>query len=123
MSARSETATAIGTCAVVECEKRTGPAGDYAKQEFPTCVQAAYDVKPSEHLDTPARSLSRGGLVTVLINVEMSDNGQFRGAAILNLAVTDATGVVHQIRSLGDLPMELHRPPPRTPKDLPVPVG
>ena len=118
-----ESGSVQGKWAIVECEKRAGPAGDYAKQEFPTRVQAVYDVKPSEHLDTPARSLSRGGLVTVLINVEMSNNAQFRGAAILNLAVTDATGAVHQIRNLADLPMELHRPPPRTPKDLPVPVG
>ena len=118
-----ETGSVQGKWAIVECEKQTVPARDYANQDFPTCVQADYDVKPTEQLETPARSLSGGGLVTILVGVKTSENSQFRGEAILNLTFTDVTGAVHQIRSLGDLPMELHRPPPRIPKDLPVPVG
>jgi hypothetical protein len=118
-----ETGSVQGKWAIVECEKQIVPERNYANQDVTTCVQADYDVKRTEHLDRPARSLSRGGLLTILISVETSKNGQFRGEAILNLAVTDATGAVHQIRNLADLPMELHRPPPRTPKDLPVPVG
>jgi hypothetical protein len=117
-----ETGSVHGKWATVECETRTAPAADYARQDFPTCVQADYDLKPTKHLDAPVRSLS-GGFVTILISVETCKNGQFRGEVILNLAVTDATGTVHQIRNLADLPMELHRPLPRTPKDLPFPVG
>ena len=118
-----ETGSLQGKWAIVECEKRTVPARDYANQDFPTCVQADYEVKRTEHLETPARSLSGGGLVTILVGVKTSENGQFRSKAILNLTFTDVTGAVHRIRNLDDLPMELHRPPPRTPKDLPVPVG
>ena len=118
-----ETGSLQGKWAIVECEKQTVPARNYANQHFPTCVQADYDVKPIEYLETPARSLSGGGLVTILVGVKTSETGQLPGEAILNLTFTDVTGAVHQIRNLGDLPMELHRPPPRTPKDLPVPVG
>jgi hypothetical protein len=118
-----ETGSVQGKWAIVKCEKRTTPAGDPAYQEFPTCVQADYDVKPTEHVDTPGRSVSGGGLVTTLISVKTSKNGQFRSGAILNLAFTDATGAVREIRNLVNLPMELHRPPRRIPKDLPVPVG
>jgi hypothetical protein len=118
-----ETGSLQGKWAVVGCEKQTVPAADHANQDLVTCVQADYDVKRSE-LDTPGWwSLSGGGLVTILVAVKTSTNGQFRADAILNLAFTDVTGVVHQIRNLADLPMELHRLAPRTPKDLPVPVG
>jgi hypothetical protein len=117
-----ETGSAQGKWATVECGKRTAPAGDYARKGFSTCVQADYDLKSTQHLDAPTRSLS-GGFVTILVSIETAKNGQFRGETILSLAVTDATGMVHQIRNLADLPMELQRPIPRTPKDLPSPVG
>ena len=118
-----ESGSVQGNWAVVECEKRATTAGNYAKRDSPTCVQADYDLKPAEHLDGPARSLSRGGVVAILISVERAKDGHLGGQAILKLAVTDSTGTVHQIRNPADLPMELHRPPPRTPKDVPFPVG
>lgn len=118
-----ETGSARGKWTIVECQKRTASTGDQASQDRPTCVQVDYDVKPTENLDWHGRSLSGGGLVTILISVKTFKNGQFRGEAILNFAFTDVTGAVHQIRNLFDLPMELHRPPPRIPRDLPMPVG
>ncbi|MGB9205588.1 MAG: hypothetical protein WCB94_16650 [Terriglobales bacterium] len=118
-----ETGSVQGKWAIIECPKRTASAGDHANQDRPTCVQADYDVKPTENLDMPTRSLPGGGLVAILISVKTFRNGQFRGETILNLALTDVTGAVHQLRNLFDLPMELHRPPPRIPRDLPVPVG
>ena len=38
-------------------------------------------------------------------------------------ATTDLSGISRPVRHLGDLPMELHRPAPRLPRDLPVPAG
>ena len=118
-----ESGSAQGKWGIVECEKQAAPAPEYTKQDFPICIQADYDVKSMEHPYTPTRSLSRGGSVTVLISVKTAKNGKFRGGTILNLVVTDVFGAVHQVRNLADLPMELHRPPPTTPKDLPLPVG
>jgi hypothetical protein len=118
-----ETGSIQGEWAIIECQNRTAPAGDDANQRCPICIQAEYDVKRTENLDVPARSLSRGGLVTILISVKTFKNGQFQGEAILNLVLTDVTGVVHQLHNLFDLPVELHRPPPRIPRDLPVPTG
>src|SRR5271166_2912373 len=52
-----ETGSVEGKWATVECDTRATPASDYAKQKFPTCIQADYDLKPTRPLDAPARSL------------------------------------------------------------------
>ena len=117
-----ETGAAGGKWTVVQRETGTDPAGKDARK-FLTCVQAEYDLKTSEHPWTPGRSLSGGGLLTALVRVERLNKGQFRDPTILNLTITDVTGSVHQVRRLGDVPMELQRLPAITPKDLLVPAG
>lgn len=87
---------------VTECEEHA------AKRNSPTCVQADFD-------------LNNGSGLTILIRVEGSRSQNSTDSSVVSLSVTGLTGNVRQIRSLGDLPMELHRMPSRTPKDLPLP--
>lgn len=118
-----ETGTAEGMWSVVDCPKQTD--SGLGKTMQSTCVQAEHDVYQANYFRKPARSLSSGGVLTVLISVQSRNDGGFRGEAILKLSLTDVSGAVHAIRNLIDLPMELHKsfpvlPPPR---DLPVPAG
>lgn len=74
-----------------------------------TCVQANMDTS--------------GGSVSVLLSMEAGDKGSTRGPSIVSLTVVDAFGRVHALRRLGEVPKELHRPVPKGPRDLPMPVG
>jgi hypothetical protein len=75
-----------------------------------TCIQADVD-------------LTTGGAVTVIVSVAAFTDGRFGDAALVSMTVTELTGNVRHVSALGDLPMELHRPPSRVPKDLPIPAG
>jgi hypothetical protein len=79
-------------------------------RDFPLCVRADAD-------------LNNGGAVTVLVSVGTFKKGVFGAPALFSVAITQANGMVRPLRSLGELPMELHRPPSKVPKDLPLPVG
>jgi hypothetical protein len=69
------------------------------------CIQADIDLK-------------EGRAVTVLVSV-----GTLKDVpAIYGVRVTDASGTIHRLDRLSDLPVELHRPLPKGPKDLPSPV-
>ena len=95
---------------VNDCGERTGnPATDRGR-DSPMCVEADFDVK-----DRTA--------VTVLVSVGTFKRGPSGVPALLRVTVTDQSGIIRPVRHLSDLPMELHRPPPRVPRDLPVPVG
>jgi hypothetical protein len=74
----------------------------------PICVHADFD-------------LDNGSTLTILIQVEGSQRQKSPDSFVVSLSITELTGSVRQIRSLGDLPMELHRWPAKTPKDLPAP--
>ena len=74
-----------------------------------TCVQA--------DMDTQSGSLS------VLLSMEQGDKSTTRGPSIIRLAVVDTFGRVHALHRLGEVPKELHRPVPKGPRDLPMPVG
>lgn len=78
------------------------------RRNSPICVQADF-------------ALNDGGALAILIRVEKSPNENFGDPHLVSLTVTKSTGKVRQIRSLCDLPMELHRWPSRTPRDLPLP--
>ena len=118
-----ETGSARGKWDVVDCPKQSVPVAGHPKSDLAACVQADYEIKATEDVWTTARSLSGGGVLTALIIVVQLKGGQFREANILNLTFTDATGAVHQINDLFDVPMELHRPALVIPKDIPPPVG
>lgn len=61
--------------------------------------------------------------VTVLVSIGTFKGGPTGVPALLKVTITDVSGISRPVRHLGDLPMELHRPAPRLPRDLPVPVG
>ena len=79
-----------------------------AKRNTSNCVQADFD-------------LNNGSALTILIRVEESQSHKFSDSSVVSLSITELTGANRQIRSLGDLPMELHRWPAKAPKDLPAP--
>lgn len=87
-----------------DCGEQTGnPAADRGR-DFPICIAADFEV---EH-----RS------VTVMVAVGTTGKGVTGTPELFSATVTDADGVVHAIKHLGSLPAELHRPLPRSPRDL-----
>jgi hypothetical protein len=90
-------------------EQRGNPAIDHGR-DSPLCVEADMDHKDRR-------------TVTVLVSVGTVKRGPFGVPALFSVTITDLSGINRPVHHLSDLPMELHRPPPRLPKDLPVPVG
>jgi hypothetical protein len=95
---------------VNDCGEQTGNPATDRRRDSPMCVEAGFDVKD-------------GNPVTVLVSVGTFKEGPSGVPALLRVTITDISGIIRPVRQLGDLPMELHRPPPRLPQDLPVPVG
>jgi hypothetical protein len=107
---RSESEGAPIKWEVNDCGEQAGnPAVDRGR-DFPMCVEADIDSKDQ-------------GAVAVLVSVGTYKKGPFGVPTLLSVTVTDTSGVIHPVRHLGDLPMEMHRPRPRLPKDPPIPVG
>ena len=95
---------------VNDCGDQTeNPAPD-DRRDPPTCVEADLEAK-----DRTA--------VTVLVSVGALKGGPPGVPALLRVTITDPSGISRPLRHLGDLPMELQRPAPRLPRDLPDPVG
>jgi hypothetical protein len=95
---------------VNDCGEQTeNPATDRGR-DSPMCVEADFDVKDRN-------------AVTVLVSVGTFEGGPSGVPALLRVTITDISGISRPVRHLSDLPMELHRPAPRLPQDLPVPVG
>jgi hypothetical protein len=98
---------AIGTN---DCgEQSVNPTVDL-KRDFPICVQADVDLK--EH-----------SALTVLVSVRTFRKRVFGAPALSSVIITEINRTVRSLRCLGDLPMELRRPPAKPPKDLPLSVG
>lgn len=66
--------------------------------------------------------LTDGRAATVLISVGMLKRGPVDVPMVYGVRVTDPDGTIHLLDHLSDLPVELHRPHPKGPRDLPVPV-
>jgi hypothetical protein len=95
---------------VADCGKQsTNPSGKPTPLTQ-TCVQADVNLIP-------------GGAVTAIVSVAVFKDGRFADAALESTTVTELTGNVRHLSALADLPMELHRPSPKAPKDLPIPAG
>lgn len=75
-----------------------------------TCVQAHVDLKDSRS-------------ATVVVFTSTAKPGAAAVPKILTVTVTDPNGAIHDVPRLHDLPMELHRPLPKGPRDLPLPAG
>jgi hypothetical protein len=94
---------------VNDCEQTRNPA-TYRGRDSSVCVEASLDAKD-------------GAVVTVLVSVGTSEKGPSGLPALFRVTITDLSGESRIVPHLSDLPMELHRPAPRLPRDLPVPVG
>ena len=58
---------------------------------------------------------------TIEVSVRTVEKGPFGVPTFFRATVTDPSGSTHALRRLRDLPMALHRPLPKSPRDLPLP--
>lgn len=94
---------------VNDCGEQTGNPEADSGRDFPMCVEADFD---SNH-----RSVS------VMIAVGTFKKGVSGKPALFSASITDPSGATKSLRQLGDLPKELQRPIPKSPRDLPAPAG
>ncbi len=74
------------------------------------CVEADIDLKDN-------RSAS------IVVSLGRLAAGSAGVPILVRAMVSDRSGETHAVRRLSDLPMELHRPQPKWPRDLPLPAG
>lgn len=67
--------------------------------------------------------LKDGRAATVLISVGTYKRGPVDAPTVYGVSVTYPGGTIHRLDRLSDLPVELHRPLPKGPKDLPAAVS
>jgi len=89
-------------------DQRGSPALDQ-EHGAPRCVEADFEFK-------------RQTRVTILVSVGTFNRGPSGVPALISMTIIE-NGISHPVRYLSDLPMELHRPVPRFPRDLPVTRG
>jgi hypothetical protein len=80
------------------------------KRKFISCVQADLELKD----DRSAQ---------IVVSIEESKAHPEGLPRVIRVAVTDTSGRTRVLEHLSDLPVELNRPPRKTPRDLPLPVG
>ena len=95
---------------VNDCGDQAGSPALDQEHGSPMCVEADFKFKGQT-------------AVTVLVSVGTFNRGPSGVPALISVTITDMNGNSRPVRHLSDLPMELHRPAPRLPRDLPVPVG
>jgi hypothetical protein len=93
---------------VNDCGEQTGKP-DNAETDSPICVEAGVDVK--------------NGSLTVMVAVGTYKNGLTGAPTFFFGSITDVHGNVRPLRRLRELPVELHRRLPSSPKELPPSVG
>lgn len=67
--------------------------------------------------------LKDGRAATVLISIGKPKKGVVEVPTVHGVSVTYPGGTMHRLDHLGDLPVELHRPLPKGPRDLPAGVS
>ena len=97
---------------VKDCDEKTATIAPVDTEDSLICVEADVDLKD-------LRS------ACVRVSVGTLRRGFSDMPALVSVTTTDSNGLVRPVRHLGDLPMELNRPPGRhsLPKDPTVPVG
>lgn len=93
---------------VNDCGERTENSTVNSTHDSPKCVAAEIELKDL-----------RG--VTVLVSIGTFKKGAFGVPTLFSVTITGQGGI-RPVRHLSDLPMELHRLPPKLPRDLPFPV-
>ncbi len=94
---------------VNDCGEQTQGAAVAHGRDSAMCVEAYIGLKD-------------GRTATVLVSVGTFKKGPVAVPTIYGVRVTYPEGTIHRLDRLSDLPVELHRPPPKGPKDLPAPV-
>ena len=92
---------------VNDCGEQTGNPVD-RRDDIPMCVEADFAKDQTT--------------VTVTVSVGTFKKGVSGAPALFYMAVQDSSGKSHSLRRLSELPKELHRPAPKSPRDLPPPV-
>ncbi len=95
---------------VNNCGEQNGSPATDDRRDPPMCVEADFEAKNRT-------------AVTILVSVGTFKEGPTSVPALPSGTITDLGGISRPVRRLGDLPMELHRPAPRLPRDIPDPAG
>jgi hypothetical protein len=95
---------------VNDCGEQTRDTGSDHERNASMCVEADIDLKD-------------GRAATVLVSVGTFKRGPVDVPTVYGVRVTYPGGIVHRLSRLSELPVELHRPLPKGPKDLPAPVS
>ena len=95
---------------VSNCDQLNGNQLISRERDGSICVEADIDLKGDRS-------------ATVVVSVGTVKTGLVSVPTVFSVTVTDPSGMVQAVRRLSDLPMELHRPLPKSPRDLPLPVG
>jgi hypothetical protein len=74
-----------------------------------TCVEAEVDLKDNRS-------------ATIVVSLGTLKRRPVDVPTVLGVTVTDQSGRTTNVPRLSDLPMELHRPLPKSPRDLPLPA-
>jgi len=90
---------------VNDCREKKGNVADHGRDSM--CVEADIVLKD-------------GFAAVVLISVGTSKRGLVGVPVVYGVRVTDPHGTIHRLDRLSDLPVELHRPLPKGPNDLPA---
>ena len=93
---------------VNDCDQTGSPALDQ-EHGSPMCVEADFEFEGQT-------------AVTILVSVGTFKRGPSAVPALISVTITE-NGTSRSVRHLSDLPVELHRPAPKLPRDLPVPMG
>jgi hypothetical protein len=67
--------------------------------------------------------LKEGRTASVAVSLGAAKTRTAGVPTIFRVTVTDQNGMIHEPARLSDLPMELHRPLPKSPRDLPFSAG
>ena len=92
---------------VNDCGEQTGDPEVDQSRDIPICVEADFEVNHRS--------------VTIFIAVGTIKTGVSGAPALFSATITEPGRDVKSLRQLGELPKELHRPLPRSPRDLPNP--
>lgn len=92
------------------CDQAKGNAAADSERDPTICVEAEVDLK-------------NGRSARVVVSLGKVTKRPAGVPTVFRVTVADQSGSTHDVRRLSDLPMELHRPLPRGPRDLPVPAG
>jgi hypothetical protein len=92
-----------------ECRGQAGNPATRREHDVPLCVEADAELR-------------NGTSVAVILSRAPTELQTSSVPILCSVTVVDLNGR-RSLNRLGDLPMELHRPPPRMPRDLPASVS